>query len=159
MEKKTMKKAGGFSIFELLIVIAIVAVVAAIVTPNVIGWRTRAQLRAATGNLKADLEMAKINAIKENNFVAIKFDSNAYEVFIDKSDDGTREADEPLLRTRTLPAGVVFDFSNPDWTFTSHVAKFNGRGTADNGTAILTNTKGDEKHIRIETLGRIRVLK
>jgi prepilin-type N-terminal cleavage/methylation domain-containing protein len=140
----TMKKTGGFSLIELLIVLAVIAVVSAIVTPNIISWRSSAKLRGAAGNLKGDLEMAKVNAIKENNFVAIKFEGNA---------------DEQLLRTRTLPAGVVFDFSHPNWTFTSHVAKFNGRGTADNGTAILTNTKGDEKKIRVETLGRIRILK
>jgi type II secretion system protein H len=154
-----MKKTAGFSILELLIVIAVIAVVSALVTPNIISWRNNAKLRGAAGNLKADLEMAKVNAIKENNFVAIKFVGDSYEVFVDKSDDGTRDADEPLLKTRTLPAGVAFDFSHPNWTFTSHVAKFNGRGTADNGTAILTNAKGDEKYIRVETLGRIRVLK
>ena len=154
-----MNKKGGFSLFELLIVIAVIAVVSAIVTPNIISWRNNAKLRSAAGNLKADLEMAKVNAIKENNFVAMKFQGNAYEVFVDKSDDGTRDADEPLLRTRTLPAGVAFDFSHPNWTFTSHVVKFNGRGTADKGTAILTNTKGDEKHVRVETLGRIWIKK
>ena len=154
-----MKKAAGFSIFELLIVIAVIAVVSAIITPNIISWRNNSKLRTAAGNLKADLEMAKVNAIKENNFVAMKFQGDAYEVFEDRSDDGTRDADEPLLRTRTLPAGVAFDFSHPNWTFTSHVAKFNGRGTADKGTAILINTKGDEKHIKVETLGRIWVKK
>ena len=99
-----MKKSAGFSIFELLIAIAVIAVVSAIVTPNIISWRNNAKLRSAAGNLKADLEMAKINAIKENNFVAMKFQGDAYEVFVDRSDDGTRDADEPLLRTRTLPA-------------------------------------------------------
>ena len=154
-----MKKTGGFSIFELLIVLAVIAVVSAIVAPNIISWRSDAKLRRAAGNMKTDLEMAKVNAIKENNFVVMKFQGDAYEVFLDRSDDGTRDADEPLLKTRSLPAGVAFDFSHPNWTFTSHVAKFNGRGTADKGTAILINTKGDERHIRVETLGRISVIK
>ena len=48
----TMKKAAGFSIFELLIVIAIIAVVSAIVTPNIISWRNSAKLRGAAGNVK-----------------------------------------------------------------------------------------------------------
>jgi type II secretion system protein H len=154
-----MNKKGGFSLFELLIVLAVIAVVSAIVTPNIISWRSNAKLRGATGNLKADLEMAKIKAIKENNFVAIKFEGNAYEIFVDKSDDGIRDVDEPLLKTRTLPAGVAFDFSPPNWTFTSHVATFNARGTAGKGTAVLTNTKGDQKHIKVETLGRIWIKK
>ncbi len=152
-----MKKTAGFSLFELLVVIAIVAVVSAIVAPNMIGWRSGTKLRGAAGNLKADLEMAKINAIKENNFVAIKFQGNAYEVFVDQIDNGNRDDGEPLLKTRSLPAGVAFDFSHPDWTFTSNVAKFNGRGTAKTGTAILTNTKGEERHITVAVFGRISV--
>ncbi len=154
-----MNKKGGFSLFELLIVLVVIAVVSAIVTPNIISWRSNAKLRGATGNLKADLEMAKIKAIKENNFVAIRFEGNAYEIFVDKSDDGIRDVDEPLLKTRTLPAGVAFDFSPPNWTFTSHVATFTARGTAGKGTAVLTNTKGDQKHIKVETLGRIWIKK
>ncbi len=154
-----MKKTAGFSLFELLVVIAIVAVVSAIVAPNLISWRSGAKLRGAAGNLKADLEMAKVNAIKENNFVAIKFQDDAYEVFVDQIDNGDRDAGEPLLKTRSLPPGVAFDFSHPDWTFSSNVAKFNGRGTAKNGTAILTNTKGQERHIKVTTMGRIWVKK
>ncbi len=152
-----MNKTAGFSLFELLVVIAIVAVISAVVAPNIISWRSGAKLRGAAGNLKADLEMAKINAIKENNFVAIKFQGNAYEVFVDQIDNGNRDDGEPLLKTRSLPAGVAFDFSHPDWTFTSNVAKFNGRGTAKTGTAILTNTKGEERHITVAVFGRISV--
>jgi prepilin-type N-terminal cleavage/methylation domain-containing protein len=150
-------KKHGFSLVELLMVLAVIAVVSALVTPHIIGWRDGAKLRGAAGNLKGDLEMAKVNAIKHNNFVAVKFNGNAYEVFVDISDDGDRDADEPLLKTRSLPAGVVFDFSHPEWTFTSNVAKFNGRGTADTGTAILTNVQGQERHIKISSFGRIRV--
>ena len=78
---------------------------------------------------------------------------NRYEIFIDKSDDGIRDVDEPILKTRTLPAGVAFDLNQT--TFASDVAVFNGRGTARKGSTILTNTNGDEKQIQVETLGRI----
>jgi type IV fimbrial biogenesis protein FimT len=152
-----MRNKSGFSLIELLVVIAVIAVVSAVTVPSMISWRNGAKLRGAAGNLKGDLEMAKVNAIKHNNFVAVKFNVNAYEVFVDMSDDGNRDADEPLLKTRSLPAGVAFDFSHPEWTFTSNVAKFNGRGTAKTGSAILTNVQGQERHIRISSFGRIRV--
>jgi type II secretion system protein H len=152
-----MRDKSGFTLVELLVVIAVIAVVSAVMVPSIISWRNGAKLRGAAGNLKGDLEMAKVNAIKHNNFVAVKFNGNAYEVFVDKSDDGDRDADEQLLKTRSLPAGVAFDFSHSEWTFTSNVAKFNGRGTADNGTAVLTNVQGQERHIKISPLGRIRV--
>jgi type IV fimbrial biogenesis protein FimT len=152
-----MGKKSGFSLTELLMVVAIIAVVSAVTIPSVISWRSGAKLRGAAGNLKGDLEMAKVNAIKHNNFVAVKFNGDAYEVFVDTSGDGDRDAGEALLKNRTLPAGVIFDFTHPEWTFAGNVTKFNGRGTADNGTAILTNVQGQERHIKISPLGRIRV--
>jgi prepilin-type N-terminal cleavage/methylation domain-containing protein len=152
-----MRKKSGFTIMELLMVLAVIAVVSAITVPSIISWRNSAKLRGAAGNLKGDLEMAKVNAIKHNDFVAVKFDADTYEVFVDTSGNGARDAGEALLKNRSLPAGVVFDFSHPDWTFAGNVTKFNGRGTADNGTAILTNVQGQERHITISTLGRIHV--
>ena len=142
---------------ELLMVLAVIAVVSAITVPSIISWRNGAKLRGAAGNLKGDLEMAKVSAIKHNNFVAVKFNAGAYEVFVDTSGDGARDAGEALLKNRSLPAGVVFDFTHPQWTFAGNVTKFNGRGTADYGRAILTNGQGQERHIRISTLGRIQV--
>ena len=152
-----MRKKSGFSLIALLMVVAIIAVVSAVTIPGILSWRSGAKLRGAAGNLKGDLEMAKVNAIKHNNFVAVKFNGDAYEVFVDTSGDGARDAGEALLKNRTLPAGVIFDFTHPEWTFAGNVTKFNGRGTADNGTAILANLKGQERHIKISTLGRIRV--
>ena len=80
-----MKKNGGFSLFELLIVLAVVAVVSAIVTPNIISWRSGAKFRGAVDNLKGDLQMAKVKAVKENNVVTIFFHPTGYKVILDKA--------------------------------------------------------------------------
>ena len=80
-----MKKSRGFSILELLVVLAVIAVVSAIVTPSFISWRNNAKMRGAVDNLMGDLEMAKIRAVKENNFVAVMFNPTGYRVFVDKA--------------------------------------------------------------------------
>ena len=87
-----MRKKSGFSLIELLMVVAIIAVVSAVTIPGILSWRSGAKLRGAAGNLKGDVEMAKVNAIKHNNFVAVKFNGDAYEVFVDTSGDGARDA-------------------------------------------------------------------
>jgi type IV fimbrial biogenesis protein FimT len=152
-------KKDGFSLFELLVVVAIIAVVSAIVTPHFIGWRNSAKLRGTVDNLKSDLEMAKINAVKENNFVAVLFDDNGYRVFVDRANLWVQDPDERLLRDRRLPAGVAFDFGNPSWGFTNNRTRFNSRGRADseNGTAVIVNNRGEQSNIIVSTLGRIRV--
>ena len=153
-----MKKIRGFSIIELLVVIAVVAVVSVIVTPNFIKWRNNAKMRDAVNNLTADLEMAKISAVKENNFVAVLFNPGGYRVFVDKDNFWIQDADERLLRARKLPAGVTFDLGHPDWGFTNNRTRFNSRGRANiAGTAVIVNLDDQQRNVIVSTLGRIRV--
>ena len=152
-------KKEGFSLFELLVVVAIIAVVSTIVAPHVMGWRSSAKLRGAADNLMSDLEMAKIRAVKENSFVAILFNPGGYRIFVDRANLWTQDADEPLLKERQLPAGVSFDFAHPDWGFTNNRTRFNSRGRAgsENGTAVVVNSSGGQRNVIVSTLGRIRV--
>ena len=153
-----MKKSRGFSILELLVVLAVIAVVSAIVTPNFISWRNNAKMRGAVDNLMGDLEMAKIRAVKENNFVAVMFNPTGYRVFVDKANFWVQDTDERLVRVRQLPAGVTFDLGHPDWSFTSNRTRFNSRGRANiAGTAVIVNREGHQRDVIVSTLGRIRV--
>jgi type IV fimbrial biogenesis protein FimT len=153
-----MKKSRGFSILELLVVLAVIAVVSAIVTPNFISWRNNAKMRGAVDNLMGDLEMAKIRAVKENNFVAVMFNPTGYRVFVDKANFWVQDTDERLVRVRQLPAGVTFDLGNPNWGFTNNRTRFNSRGRANiAGTAVIVNREGRQRDVIVSTLGRIRV--
>ena len=153
-----MKKSRGFSLIELLVVLAVIAVVAVIVTPNFISWRNNVKMRDAVDNLMGDLEMAKLSAVKENNFVAVLFNPTGYRVFVDKANFWVRDTDERLLRARALPAGVTFDLGHPDWGFTNNRTRFNSRGRASiAGTAVIVNSEGQQSDVIVSTLGRIRV--
>jgi Tfp pilus assembly protein FimT len=115
-------------------------------------------MRDAVNNLMGDLEMAKISAVKENNFVAVLFNPGGYRVFVDKTNFWIQDADERLLRDRKLPAGVTFDLGHPDWGFTSNRTRFNSRGRANiAGTAVIVNLDDQQRNVIVSTLGRIRV--
>jgi prepilin-type N-terminal cleavage/methylation domain-containing protein len=147
-----MKKDGGVSLFELLVVIAVIAVVSAIVTPNIISWRSSAKLRGAAGNLRGDLEMSKVRAVRERTPVTVTFTATNYQVsYIDK--DGNAR----ILRNRQLPAGVRLDLDNTGFGWMGDQTQFNGRGIPVAGSAVLVNTRGDQKNIIVSALGRIRV--
>ena len=161
-----MKKQNGFTIYELLTVIAIIAVLAAIATPNIISWRTEAKLRGASNNLRADLQMAKLRALREKAIVALVFTANGYRIFLDNganAGDWNLDADESLLRNRQLPAGVTIalptTFDDPN-----NRTRFNGRGFPDpatldggglTGTVTLQNSGGNQMQLTINRLGRI----
>ena len=147
-----MKKAGGFSLFELLIVIAVIAVVSAIVTPNIISWRNSAKLRGAAGNVKGDLEMSKARAVRESSPVTVTFTATNYQVTFTDKDGNVR-----TLRDRQLPAGVRVDLGSTSFGSMDDQTQFNGRGLPVAGSAVLVNTKGDQKKIIVSTLGRIRI--
>jgi type II secretion system protein H len=147
-----MKKKGGFSLFELLVVIAVIAVVSAIVTPNIISWRSNAKLRGAAGNLKGDLEMSKARAVRERTPVTVTFTATNYQVSYTDKDGNAR-----TLRNRQLPAGVRLDLDGTGFGWMGDQTRFNGRGIPVAGSAVLVNTKGDQKNIIVSALGRIRV--
>lgn len=149
---ETMKKAAGFSIFELLIVIAVIAVVSAIVTPNIISWRNSAKLRGAAGNVKGDLEMSKARAVRERSPVTVTFTATNYQVTFTDKDGNAR-----TLRNRQLPAGVRVDLGSTAFGWMGDETQFNSRGLPVAGSAVLVNTKGDQKKIIVSSLGRIRI--
>ena len=164
-----MKKQNGFTLYELLAVISIIAILAVIVIPNMISWRSEAKLRGASNNLRADLQMAKLRALREKAIVAVVFTVNGYNIFIDNGAGGNSgnwnlDADEALIRNRQLPAGVRIalptTFGSPD-----NRTRFNGKGFPDpatltggglSGTVALRNSRGSQKQITINRLGRIR---
>ena len=147
-----MKKSAGFSIFELLIVIAVIAVVSAIVAPNIINWRNNAKLRGAAGNLKGDLQMSKARAVRERTPVTVTFTATNYQVTYTDKDGTTR-----TLRDRKLPAGVRVDLDSTGFGAMGDKTQFNGRGIPVAGSAMLVNTKGDQRKLVVSTLGRIRI--
>ena len=152
-----VRKRDGFSLFELLVVIAIIAVISAIVTPNIIGWRSNAKFRGAVDNLKGDLQMAKVKAVKENNVVTIFFNPTGYKVILDKANYWNHDPDEPVLRNRQLPAGVSIDLANTNFGTVGGKTRFNSRGNSVAGHAVLQNTNGAQKRIVITSIGQIRV--
>jgi type IV fimbrial biogenesis protein FimT len=155
-----MGKNSGFTAFELAVTIAIATVIAAMVMPPYMNWLRGHRLRGAATNLMADLELAKIRAIRENAFVVVQFRADGYTLFLDNGDGAGTEGDwirnggEILVRERDLPSGVTIDLAA--MTLASHRMRFNGRGIPPeiNAAEIITieNTNGQSR-IRLNRLG------
>lgn len=62
---------------ELVIAVAIVAILASVALPSFISWQRSHRLSGAATNLLADLEAAKMRAVRENSFVAVLFSGNS----------------------------------------------------------------------------------
>jgi len=159
-----MRKNSGFTAFELATTIAITAIVAAFVMPPYLSWLRDHRLRGATTNVVADIEMAKIKAIRENAFVVILFESDSYTVFVDNGSGGgtagdwIRNGSEELMRLRTLPGAVRFDLDN--LTLAANRVRFNGRGISPDiagaETIPLVNPRGS-KVVSLNRLGHLEM--
>jgi Tfp pilus assembly protein FimT len=159
-----MRNNKGITAFELAVTLAVLACVAALVMPPYLSWLRAYGLREATSTLMVDIEMAKNRAIRENDFVAVLFYANGYDIFVDNgagADAGNynRDAGERLLRNRRFKRGVRIDLDATD--FQDDRTRFNGRGRISlqyMGAVRLVNPEGDLKDIDMTNrFGRITV--
>jgi prepilin-type N-terminal cleavage/methylation domain-containing protein len=65
------KQGAGFSLLELLIVVAIVALVAAIAVPNLVSAARRERLRGASNDFAGLLQQARMRAIQDDRFYSV----------------------------------------------------------------------------------------
>ena len=157
-----MRNKSGFTIMELMVVIAILAVISALGLPGFVGWRNDAKLRDAVSLLRGDMEMAKLRAVREDDFVAILFNANGYTVFVDDGagvDRGDWEIDpnEQVLQNRQMPAGVTIDVADSDM-FDDDRTRFNGRGRIGNLGIVTLNAANRRRELDMKNrFGRITI--
>jgi Tfp pilus assembly protein FimT len=155
-----MRKNSGFTAFELAMSLAIMVIIAATVLPPYLKWLRGHRLKGAVTNLMADLEMAKIRAIRENDLVAVQFCQNRYTIFNESGDTNytCTSAGREVYRDRTLPSGVEIDLGELD--FTNNRTRFNGRGLPDGLTTektIPVKNRSGGQEITVNRLGYMKV--
>lgn len=161
-----MRKHSGFTTVELLVVMALIAIIAAIATPNFIGWLPKYRLRSATQDLYTNLQLAKLGAIKHNNDWAIFFDTaaNSYSIISDYDGDG--QAVEKTVNLSSYKSGIGFGHGNAtqdipgdsfpadDVSYSDNTAVFNPRGLADHlGYVYLDNDDETTRAVGTPYLG------
>ena len=152
-----MRKNTGFTLIELMVVIAIMAITAAIGTPPFLQWRENAKLKGAVSNLRSGLEQAKLRALRENAFVAAILSDSGYTIFVDNgaganANNWTHNEDEQLLRNIRLPAGITLSTTRKNNRF-----RFNSRGRCIGITITTASINGRQMDVVVSPVGRIRI--
>lgn len=158
-----MQKNRGFTLVELIIVIAIAGIVLAIAAPNFTGYRQNTNLKEATRNLSADIQYWKQRAVAENRSYRISFDTagNSYSVLKREAPPGMAfkplsEVDPGASNIDKSPADI-----SPGVSLVAAPATvtMDPRGTLSNGTIRL------QHGIRLSTAdivtslpGRVRIV-
>ena len=137
---------------ELMIVIAVIAVLAAIGGLSYLSMRPALQLSGASKQIFSDLMAARMKAVNQNNEFKIFF-LNDHEYKILDDDDGYGDEDEG-------EASELKDIHENYPNVTLSASKdpiFSPRGTANAfGTITISNTSGSKKVI-VSSAGQVRI--
>lgn len=168
MIKHGLKKSkqSGFSLVELMVVIAVIAIMATFAVPGFLTWRTNFHLKKAARDLLGHMQRAKLTAVKERTDCAVSFgvaiDGTNYDyiVFVDSDNDRTYDAGETIIKQVQWDEDVDFDTSTEasGTNFPSDTVVFNSRGRSNNlGRAYLKNDNERKIEVIVSMAGNIRI--
>ncbi len=105
-----ISQQNGFTLFEMLGVLAVIGIVAIFAIPNMNAWIERNRVEAVARQIYFDLQFARSKAIRNHNNVIVTFQnsgSHQYTIHVDTNDDGTQDAGEDV-NTVTLKDKIIF---------------------------------------------------
>lgn len=144
-----MRKNSGFTILEVMTVLAVIAILSAIAVPNFMGWLPNYRLRSGAEAIRSTLQFARINAVKQNTTARVTFNlgADSYTASI---------VGGPTLKNGQMPAGIDMFFvsfgGGPE-------VQFDNRGLAIgfNGSVQVRNSQGNTRQISVDLTGSSRI--
>ncbi len=157
----------GFSLLELFVVIAIIAVATGILLPVFNSMRPKFRLNGAARQLQGDLMWTRMQAINQNNEFKVFFLSktctitehagwnttdHVYQILDDDDGDGTIDSGETVIERHLQEnyLDVVVDSATVD-------PVFQPRGNAAGSTIVLQNLSGTKQLVINPSTGRIKI--
>lgn len=167
-EKNNMhrkSKQSGFSMLELIIVMAVIAIMAAIATPSFLSWRKDFWLKGAARDLLGNMQKAKLTSIKRRTNVTMEFDTGGYSYLAYIDGDGTTgydptATDDELILSETWNDDVYFDTdqSTDGISFNGNKTNFQPSGIPTlSGAIYIKNDNGKKLSIALSAAGNIHI--
>ena len=154
-------KRRGITVVEMMITLAIVAVLAVMVVPNLGGWIQHYRVKGAVREIVSQMELAKIKALKHNR---------EYRLYVNTLDGVFRleRGNLPNMSSQWDEDGGTFKLPNhvsfekvtfpkaPLGEDHERAVQFNPHGTAGSGRVVLTNARSEKYTITVTSAtGRI----
>ncbi|HET9408347.1 MAG TPA: GspH/FimT family pseudopilin [Candidatus Sulfotelmatobacter sp.] len=98
----SIRRRDGFSLIELVIVVAIVLIVTAIAVPNFTTAYNNIRLRSAANDLAGLIQQARMRSQKTNTIITINYAGQ--QAFIDLNNNGNLDQFEPVI---TFPGNIA----------------------------------------------------
>ena len=160
--KKSNRFAAGFTLIELMIVLAIVAVVAAVGGFSVIQQMPKYRLKGDARTLASSFMLARMKATSSSVQYAIQFNLDVPQGYnlVRRNSNGTWS--EEAYR-RMISSGVnVVSAEDDDATYTAGSNAriiYNPNGSSGTGEVVLRNGTGQYRITLTPTTGRVKTTK
>jgi prepilin-type N-terminal cleavage/methylation domain-containing protein len=141
----------GFTMVELMVTIAVIAILFTIAVPNIISWLPNYRLKAAARDLFSNMQKARMQAVKENGNIIMIFDTsiNPGFYYFDTNNDNAFTPGEYRIDFSTYKSGIDYGTGNAalNWdgdncTQAASIT-FNSRGTSNSKTVYIQNQNND----------------
>lgn len=169
---RRQRRCSGLTLSELVVVMGMVAITAAVAAPNLNAIVQGQQLRVAASDLYSAIQLTRSQAIARNERVILTSNDEAgrdwsrgWTVYVDRDDDRhPGEGDEILAVRPALPPGMLVSYSFTSAAAPQYIA-YNGAGRScsdTNSAASRLGTLslfhgGGLRRIKINMLGRARL--
>lgn len=160
------KNQLGFTLPELLIVVGMISILTAVSIPVMTANIPRFELKGAVRTLIADFQKAKIEAVKRNCNVEIRFYPEPVPVAAEKLTAGGNGSyqlvaldDNSVLLSRNMPKYVTLYL--PSFTLVPQAAPYYKAGykpqglPLDNGSVYLVNSKATSYKLSLSAAGYV----
>lgn len=137
----------GFSLVELVIVLAIVAVFAAVAVPKYSQSLARYRADATARRVVADLDRGRAKAASSSQSWVVNIDLAKHELIIPGAGDLDTGTDDYVARLAEAPYEAKIVSAN----FGGGVAvTFDGFGVPDNGGSVVVKAGGEQRTITLD---------
>ena len=144
--------ADGFTLIEILIVVAFIAVLAGVAVPTVTDAMRRYSLASASQEVVSTIRSARQQAVGQNAIRRVRFNFPAvgqYQVL--------DAADAAVGDVQFLPAGADFGAVSGDIAITTSGRVTDLAGTPTTETIVLSNDDGQTTTITVSPSGRVEL--
>lgn len=163
--KNSAKNDLGFTILEIVVVTVLLSIGAAVSAWSLNQVLPGLRLKSAIRDLKSDMQMARIAAIRQNTFVTIAFNvaGDSYTLFFDngggdvtKVGNLVQDAGEPTIKTVQMHPMV--DMTNTAFGAATD-AMFNAIGTSASvsGRVVMKNDKDGYRSVTCSRIGSLQI--
>ncbi|MDD4274812.1 MAG: GspH/FimT family pseudopilin [Desulfobacter postgatei] len=162
---------AGFTMIEMMIVVAIIAILSALAFPSLSTLIPRNRTKAAARDLKNDIQKAKLEAIKQNTDCLVVFtpqsgtDAGSCVTCIDLDNNNICTATDDIISQLDFNETNSVTLTNPDFSGNNKFV-FNARGLPETtaggmvaGSAVIQNTAEASYFFKIilASSGRVRI--